>query len=140
MSRTGTRAPIVPASRSTTAGPFSPGIRLGPLLQVAGQVGIAPAPPEGSAPAPEASVRAQTRQALGNVGEILAEGGTGWEDVLMIRVYLIATSHFDEFNGAYRDYLGEQGCTIMPARTTVYVGLPPGLLVEIDALAVPDDR
>jgi 2-iminobutanoate/2-iminopropanoate deaminase len=29
--------------------------------------------------------------------------------------------------------------TPFPARTTVYVGLPPGMLVEIDALAVLGD-
>jgi enamine deaminase RidA (YjgF/YER057c/UK114 family) len=40
-------------------------------------------------------------------------------------------------NGIYNTYFEEQGLTAPPAaRTTVYVGLPAGLLIEIDALAV----
>ena len=35
-------------------------------------------------------------------------------------------------NEVYREMLPEP----FPARTTVYVGLPPGILVEIDMLAV----
>ncbi|WP_217553670.1 RidA family protein [Streptomyces sp. GbtcB6] len=140
MNHVATKTAIVPDSRARTAGPFSPGVSIGPLLQVAGQVGVAPAAPDASAPAPEASVRAQTLQTLDNVREILVEGGTGWEDVLMVRVHLTGTGHFAEFNDAYREYFGAHGCETLPARTTVYVGLPAGLLVEIDALAVRGDH
>ncbi|MGW7547089.1 RidA family protein [Streptomyces sp. NPDC054770] len=136
MNRAATKTALVPDSRARTAGPFSPGVSIGPLLQVAGQVGVAP---DASAPA-GASVRAQTLQALDNVREILTVGETGWEDVLMIRVHLTDTGHFAEFNDTYREYFSAHGCTTLPARTTVYVGLPAGLLVEIDALAVRGDR
>jgi len=56
---------------------------------------------------------------------------------MMIRVYLTDVDHFAEMNAIYNTYFEEQGLTQPPAaRTTVYVGLPAGLLVEIDALAV----
>ena len=49
-----------------------------------------------------------------------------------IRVYLTDVEHFDEMNEAYASMLSEP----YPSRTTVYVGLRNGYLVEIDALAV----
>lgn len=56
---------------------------------------------------------------------------------MMIRVYLTDTDHFAEMNALYNAYFEEQGLKEAPAaRTTVYVGLPAGLLIEIDALAV----
>ncbi|GAA3374899.1 hypothetical protein GCM10020367_40550 [Streptomyces sannanensis] len=40
-------------------------------------------------------------------------------------------------NKIYDTYFGKQGLKEEPAaRTTVYVGLPEGILIEIDALAV----
>lgn len=59
---------------------------------------------------------------------------------MMIRVYLTDVEHFAEMNAIYNEYFGKQGLTAPPAaRTTVYVGLPAGLLIEIDALAVLDN-
>jgi enamine deaminase RidA (YjgF/YER057c/UK114 family) len=65
---------------------------------------------------------------------VLEAGGATLDDVVMCRVYLTDTDHFGEMNDAYREFFEES----FPARTTVYVGLPEGLLVEIDALAVLD--
>jgi enamine deaminase RidA (YjgF/YER057c/UK114 family) len=65
---------------------------------------------------------------------VLAAGGAGMDDVVMLRVYLTDPAHFAEMNAAYAEFLTEP----MPARTTVYVGLPSGILVEIDAMAVLD--
>jgi hypothetical protein len=50
-------------------------------------------------------------------------------------IYLTDPAHLAEMNGAYAAAVGEP----FPARTTVYMRLPPGLLVEADALAVLDD-
>ena len=65
---------------------------------------------------------------------MLEAGGASFDDVVMCRVYLTDTAHFGELNEAYGEFVTEP----YPARTTVYVGLPAGLLVEIDALAVVD--
>ncbi|PKT68391.1 reactive intermediate/imine deaminase, partial [Streptomyces populi] len=109
----------------------------GNILQVAGQVGFLPAE-EGRPPTPAGpTLREQTLQTLANVKAVLEEGGSGWDDAMMIRVYLTDTGHFAEMNEIYDQYFEEQGLTAPPAaRTTVYVGLPAGLLVEIDVLAV----
>ncbi|HCA87027.1 MAG TPA: reactive intermediate/imine deaminase [Streptomyces sp.] len=126
---------ITPATHTTPPARFSHGVKKGGLLQVAGQVGFLPATP-GEAPTPAGpTLREQTLQTLANVRAILEEGGASWEDAMMIRVYLTDTAHFAEFNEIYNDYFAalEQAPA---ARTTVYVGLPAGLLVEIDALAV----
>jgi 2-iminobutanoate/2-iminopropanoate deaminase len=52
-----------------------------------------------------------------------------------MRVYLTDPSQFTEMNDVYSSFVQ----TPYPARTTVYVGLPAGMLVEIDALAVLED-
>ncbi|MFV0133940.1 RidA family protein [Streptomyces sp. HMX87] len=128
---------LTSATHTTPPARFSHGVKKGNILQVAGQVGFLPHE-EGKAPAPAGpTLREQTLQTLANVRAILEEGGATWDDVMMIRVYLTDVGHFAEMNEIYDDYFAEQGLRQPPAaRTTVYVGLPEGLLVEIDALAV----
>jgi reactive intermediate/imine deaminase len=126
---------ITPAGATQPPAKFSHGVRKGNILQVAGQVGFLPAVP-GRPPTPVGpGLREQTLQAFANVQAILEAGGASWEDVVMIRVYLTDTAHFAELNEIYSGFFADlQGAPA--ARTTVYVGLPPGLLIEIDALAV----
>ncbi|MFC4492831.1 RidA family protein [Streptomyces ovatisporus] len=135
MSEKQAKTALTPATHTTPPAKFSHGVRKGALLQVAGQVGFGPAEP-GQAPAPVGpGLREQTLQTFANVESVLREGGASWEDVVMIRVYLTDTAHFAEFNAVYDEYFAD--LTEVPAaRTTVYVGLPAGLLVEADALAV----
>jgi len=113
----------------TPVAAFSQGVRKGNVLQVAGQVAF-----DADSNIVGTTVADQTRQALRNVNAVLAAAGASMDDVLMLRVYLTDTAHFGEMNEAYGEFMKEP----FPARTTVYVGLPAGLLVEIDALAVVD--
>ncbi|MBC3981797.1 RidA family protein [Streptomyces sp. AC536] len=126
---------ITPATHTAPPAKFSHGVRKGNILQVAGQVGFLPAV-SGQSPTPAGpTLREQTLQTLANVKAILEEGGARWEDVMMLRVYLTDVDHFAEMNEIYNEYFAD--LTEAPAaRTTVYVGLPAGLLIEIDALAV----
>jgi 2-iminobutanoate/2-iminopropanoate deaminase len=110
--------------------PLTHGIRKGNILQVAGQVAFDPATNKIVGD----DVATQTAQVMRNVRAVLEAGGATLEDVVMCRIYLTDTAHFGEMNDAYREFFEES----FPARTTVYVGLPAGLLVEIDALAVLD--
>jgi reactive intermediate/imine deaminase len=128
---------ITPATHTAPPAKFSHGVRKGNILQVAGQVGFLPAV-EGQPPTPAGpTLREQTLQTLANVKAVLEEGGAGWDDVMMMRVYLTDVEHFAEMNAIYNTYFEEQGLKApASARTTVYVGLPQGLLIEIDALAV----
>ncbi|MQY14830.1 2-iminobutanoate/2-iminopropanoate deaminase [Streptomyces sp. RB5] len=126
---------ITPSTHTAPPAKFSHGVRKGNILQVAGQVGFLPAE-EGKAPTPVGpTLREQTLQTLANVKAVLEEGGSSWEDAVMVRVYLTDTGHFAEFNEIYNEYFADLKA-VPAARTTVYVGLPAGLLVEIDALAV----
>ncbi|MFC4032723.1 RidA family protein [Streptomyces polygonati] len=130
-----TKTAVTPSTHTAPPARFSHGVRKGNILQVAGQVGFLPAVP-GQPPTPAGpTLREQTLQTLANVQAVLEAGGASWEDAVMIRVYLTDTGHFTEFNEIYNAFFA--GLTQPPAaRTTVYVGLPGGLLVEIDALAV----
>ncbi|MFJ4874913.1 RidA family protein [Streptomyces sp. NPDC088745] len=126
---------ITPSTHTAPPARFSHGVRKGNLLQVAGQVGFLPAV-EGQAPTPAGpTLREQTLQTFANVKAILEEGGASWEDVIMMRVYLTDVDHFAEMNAIYNEYFADLK-EAPSARTTVYVGLPAGLLIEIDALAV----
>jgi enamine deaminase RidA (YjgF/YER057c/UK114 family) len=55
------------------------------------------------------------------------------DDVGRMGVFLTTPDHFAAMNSAYAEYWGDAE---PPARTTVFVGLPAGMLVEIDAVAV----
>ncbi|MDX2601088.1 RidA family protein [Streptomyces caniscabiei] len=130
---------LTPKTHTAPPAKFSHGVRKGNILQVAGQVGFLPAV-EGEPPTPAGpDLRAQTLQTLANVRAILEEGGATWDDVMMIRVYLTDVDHFAEMNAIYNEYFEKHLTAAPAARTTVYVGLPAGLLIEIDALAVLDN-
>ncbi|MEO6411195.1 MAG: Rid family hydrolase [Pedococcus sp.] len=112
----------------TPAGPYSHSVRIGELGHTAGQVGIDPA----TGAVAGSDCVTQTRQALANLAEALAALGAGPQDVLRCSAYLTTVEDFPAMNEEYARFFTEP----FPARTTVYVGLPPGLLVEIDALVV----
>ncbi|MGX8908021.1 RidA family protein [Streptomyces netropsis] len=126
---------LTPATHTTPPAKFSHGVRKGNILQVAGQVGFLPAVPGQPPTVAGPTLREQTLQTLANVRSVLEAGGATWEDVMMLRVYLTDTAHFAEMNALYDDYFADLK-EAPAARTTVYVGLPEGLLIEIDALAV----
>ncbi|MFI6939593.1 RidA family protein [Streptomyces sp. NPDC050418] len=128
---------LMPSTHTTPPAKFSHGVKKGNVLQVAGQVGFLPHE-DGKPPTPAGpTLREQTLQTFANVKAILEEGGATWDDVMMMRVYLTDVDHFAEMNEIYNAYFEEQGLKApASARTTVYVGLPKGLLIEIDALAV----
>ncbi|MFE0641375.1 RidA family protein [Streptomyces sp. NPDC058877] len=130
---------ITPATHTAPPAAFSHGVKKGNILQVAGQVGFLPAVAGRAPTVAGPTLREQTLQTFANVKAVLEEGGAGWDDVMMMRVYLTDVAHFAEMNEIYDQYFAEQGLKApAAARTTVYVGLPPGLLIEIDALAVLD--
>lgn len=52
--------------------------------------------------------------------------------MVMIRAYITQQGHFRELNNVFKEFALDPP----PARTTAYVELPPGMLVELDALAV----
>jgi 2-iminobutanoate/2-iminopropanoate deaminase len=52
--------------------------------------------------------------------------------VISVQAFLTDTDHVAEFNAVYAAVFAEP----YPARTTIYCGLRPGVLVEVSAVAV----
>jgi 2-iminobutanoate/2-iminopropanoate deaminase len=121
-----TRIPSHAATSPPPAGPYSPCVRIGPLVAAAGQAGF---DAEGRL---VEGVGEQTRQTLRNLLANLASAGAEETDVISVRVFLADPEQFAEMNEAYAQFFSDP----YPARTTVYVTLPEGMLVEIDAMAV----
>jgi reactive intermediate/imine deaminase len=109
-------------------GPFSQSVRIGDVVAVAGQVGVDPA----TGAVVSDDVAAQTERTFRNIEACLAASGATLDDVIRVDVYLTAVDDFATMNAVY----ARQFAQPYPARTTVYVGLPPGIKVEITALAV----
>jgi 2-iminobutanoate/2-iminopropanoate deaminase len=121
MTRTAGACADLPAP----AGPYSPSVRTGPWIHTSGQGGATPAGVLAD------DVTIQTAQCLDNVMAALAASGANEADIAKVTVYLTDSDHFAAMNDVYRARFSEP----YPARTTVFVGLMPGLLVEIDAVA-----
>lgn len=108
---------------------YSQAVRKGNMLQVAGQVGIDPTTGkivEG--------ITAQTEQTFANLKAVLAAAGSSLDDVIMTRVYLADLADGPAMSAVYNKQVSEP----FSARTTVGTALAPGILVEIDVLAVLD--
>lgn len=108
------------------AAPYSPVVVDGDLVYTAGQVGF---DEQGEVVA--GGIEAQTRRALENLTACLHAAGAELTDVLKVNAYLANLDDFAAFNEIYREVFSEP----YPARTTVGVSLPGGLLVEIEAVA-----
>jgi 2-iminobutanoate/2-iminopropanoate deaminase len=110
-------------------GPYSAGVRAGPFIYTAGQVGIDPA----TGDLVSGGVEAETRQALNNVKNILEAAGTSMGRVVKTTVFLGEMLDFTRMNNVYAEFFSANP----PARTTVAVsGLPKGASVEIEAIAL----
>ena len=115
--------PSAPAS----AGPYSPAVRAGDWLALAGQVGIDP-----STGSLVDGVADQTRQALANVAAVLGDCGATLGDVAKTTVFLVDMGDFPVMNEVYADaFAGHR-----PARSTIAVAaLPLGARVEVEVWA-----
>lgn len=110
-------------------GPYSQGIVTGNLLFTAGQIAIDPA----NGQIVQGDVTAQTERVIQNLTAVLESAGTSWSEVVKTTVYLQDMADFPRVNEVYGRMIGDA----RPARSTVQVsGLPRGVLVEIDAVAV----
>jgi 2-iminobutanoate/2-iminopropanoate deaminase len=110
-------------------GPYSQGIVANGFLYTAGQIALDP----GSGQVVAGDVVAQTEQVFRNLAAILGTTGSSWHDVVKATVFLMDMRDFPKVNDVYARVMGDA----RPARSTVQVaGLPRGVLVEIDVIAV----
>ena len=110
-------------------GPYSQAVVAGNFLFTAGQIAIDPA----TGQIVQGDVSAQTERVMHNLAAVLEQAGASWSDVVKTTVYLQDMADFPRVNEVYGRVMGDA----RPARSTVQVaGLPRGVLVEIDAVAV----
>lgn len=110
-------------------GPYSQGIVANGFLFTAGQIALDPS----TGQIIEGDIKAQTERVLKNLTEVLTAAGASWKDVVKTTVFLHDMNDFPAVNETYARMIGDA----RPARSTVQVsGLPRGVLVEIDAIAV----
>jgi len=107
--------------------PYSQAIRTGDYVFVSGQIGLKPDHGELTG-----SIEEQTEQVFANLGAILAEAGTGLDQLVKTTVFLADFDDFAAMNEVYARHVGDSP----PARSTVEVSaLPSGAKVEIEAIA-----
>lgn len=112
-------------------GPYSQAVAAGPYLFISGQIPLDPAGNK-----VEGDIVVQTVQVLENLKAILAAAGLTLKDVVKTTVFLADLADFAEMNRVYGEYFGDKP----PARSTVQVaGLPRGVAVEIEAMALRKD-
>jgi len=121
-----TRDAIQPDDVSVPAPPYSPVVVAGDLVFTAGQIAMDP-----SGAVVSGGVAEQTEQVLRNVAACLAAAGCTMDDVVKTTVFIADLADFQSFNEVYARHFSRP----YPARSTVQVGLAPGLLVEIEAVA-----
>jgi len=111
--------------------PFSPAVKAGGLIYVAGTIGPA------NGPIAKGDIKAQTKQTLDNISATLKAGGSSLANAVSVLVYLRNASDFAGMNEVYSSYWPKDA----PARTTVVLPQPLANadgLIEISMVAVPD--
>ena len=109
-------------------GPYSQAISTGTMLYTSGQLGINPANGELEGN----DITAQAEQVMKNLGAVLEEGGTCFDNIVKTTCFLADMADFAAFNAVYSKYI-----TSAPARSCVAVKtLPKNALVEVEAVAV----
>jgi 2-iminobutanoate/2-iminopropanoate deaminase len=106
--------------------PYSPVVVAGDMVYTAGQIANGP---DGTLV--QGGIEEQTRQALENVRLCLEAAGCTLDDVVKVTAFLADLGDMAGYNDVYRQVFAEP----YPARSSVQVGLPPGALVEIEAVA-----
>jgi 2-iminobutanoate/2-iminopropanoate deaminase len=111
-------------------GPYSQAILVEEkFIYTAGQIAIDPATNAMTA----GDIKAQTRQAIKNVEQILIAGGSSLKSVFKTTVFLKNMNEFGAMNEVYAEFFSATA----PARSTVEVArLPKDAKVEIEAVAL----
>jgi reactive intermediate/imine deaminase len=118
----GKQAVVLPGANRSPM--LTPGIRIGDLLFLSGQLG-----------GNDSTIEGQTRQALEAMKAVIDAAGTTVDNVLKCTVYLTDAKEFAKMNEAYRAFFS--AAKDPPARTTVVVAalVRAAAKVEIECVA-----
>jgi 2-iminobutanoate/2-iminopropanoate deaminase len=120
------RQALQPEGLAVPKPPYSPVVVSGDTVYTAGQIAN---DPDGNLV--EGGIEEQARQTLENIRTCLEATGCTMDDVVKVNAYLADLGDFPGYNEVYVEFFGRP----YPARTSVQAGLPPGVLVEIEAVA-----
>lgn len=110
-------------------GPYSQAVLDNNTLYISGQI---PMNPETNDLVME-NIKAQTKQVMENLKQILMEVGMNFSDVVKTSIFLTDMNNFSDVNEIYGTYFKKD----FPARETVQVSkLPKNVDVEISMIAV----
>ena len=113
--------PAVPPQNET----YSQAMRLGDLIYVSGQLGVAP-----GGTLPEA-FSDQVRQAIQNIAAVLTAANSGLDLVAKVNIYVTDFSRLAEMNRVYSEFFKHR-----PAKTTVEIArLDREAQIEIEVVA-----
>ena len=115
-----------------TIGPYSHAVRAAGLLFVSGQPGVDPS----TGDAVGASFDLQARQAFKNLDTVLRASGSRLDLVVNTTVLVTDASNFAEVNRLFTEFFPSDP----PARMTMQVPLPKGLLISIGCVAVIEHK
>ncbi len=120
------RQALQPEGLATPKPPYSPVVVSGETVYTAGQIAN---DPDGNLV--EGGIAEQARRTLENVRTCIEAAGSTMADVVKINAYLADLGDFAGYNEVYTEFFEAP----YPARTSVQAGLPPGVLIEIEAVA-----
>ena len=122
------RHAISTADAANAVGPYSQAIVAGGFVFCSGTAGIDPATGE-----VREGIRAQTEQALDNLGAILQEAGTSMDALVKTTIFYANVEDFATINEIYSARMPDPP----PARSApANIELPRGMLLSIEAIAV----
>ena len=111
-------------------GPFSQAMILNGVLFTSGQIPVDPATGEISGD----TIEVQAEQVMKNLGEVLKEAGSSFENAVKTTCFLADMGDFAKFNEVYAKYFVNK-----PARSCVAVKtLPKNVLCEVEVIAAVD--
>jgi 2-iminobutanoate/2-iminopropanoate deaminase len=111
-------------------GPYNQSIMAGDTLYVSGQIAIHP--PTGELIVDD--IENESHQVMKNLGEILANAGMTYENIVKCSVFVTDMEMYGRINAVYASYFDE---STAPARELVEVAnLPKFVNVEISCVAV----
>jgi 2-iminobutanoate/2-iminopropanoate deaminase len=120
-----TYGPVESPDMPKVIGPYSPAVRAGEFVFVAGQPGLDPS--TGSVPA--GGFEAEARQAFVNLRTVVEAAGASLERVVRTTVFLGSAEDFPAMNQLFAEFFP----SAPPVRATPIVGLPRSLRISIDA-------
>ncbi len=110
--------------------PFSPAVRVGNMIYLAGQIGT---PPDAGGSVVAGGIEAETRQTMNNIKDVLEKVGSDMDHVVKCTVFMADMKEWDAMNVVYRTYFKNGK---FPARSALGAnGLALNARVEIECIA-----